>query len=156
MYGGDYRDLQPVTPQEVERWYQTYSSSPLSWVVEAGGRCIGNARLHDLNHEHRSARYAAGLFDTALWGRGYGTELTRLILRHAFEDMRLHRVDLIVLDYNLRAIACYKKCGLVEEGVLRESALVAGAWQSDLQMSILEHEYRDISTGWDLSRERRM
>lgn len=150
MYGGDYRNLQPVTPEEVERWYQHYAASPLCWVVEVAGRCIGNARLDSFDQASRSARYAAGLFEPAVWGRGYGTELTRLILRHAFEDMHLHRVDLVVLEYNQRAIACYRKCGFVQEGVLRESALVAGEWHSDLQMSILEHEYRAVSCGWDL------
>lgn len=150
MYGGDYRHLQPVTSQEVERWYQRYSSSPLCWVVEVAGRCVGNARLDHLDEANRSARYAVGLFEPAVWGRGHGTELTRLILRYAFENMHLHRVDLIVLEYNLRAIACYRKCGFVQEGVLRESALVAGKWHSDVQMSILEHEYRALSGGWDL------
>jgi ribosomal-protein-alanine N-acetyltransferase len=150
MYGGDYRNLQPVTPEEVERWYQRHSSSTRCWVVEVDGRCVGNARLDQLDEANRSARYAAGLFDPTLWGRGHGTELTRLILRHAFEDMGLHRVDLVVLEYNRRAVACYMKCGFVQEGVLRESAFVAGEWHSDLQMSILEHEYRAASGDWDL------
>lgn len=150
LYGGDYRNLQPVTPEEVERWYQHHASSSLAWVVQVDGRCIGSARLDDFDDTSRSARYAAGLFDPSMWGRGYGTELTRLVLRHAFEDLRLHRVDLVVLDYNLRAIACWRKCGFVAEGTLRDSALVAGEWHSDIVMSILEHEYRALSHGWDL------
>lgn len=55
--------------------------------------------------------------------------------------MKLHRVDLRVLSYNRRAIACYRRCGFVEEGVERESAYVSGAWYDDLMMSVLEHEY---------------
>jgi ribosomal-protein-alanine N-acetyltransferase len=148
MYGGDYRHVEPVTAEEVERWFLHYSSSPQSWVVEVEGRCIGNAQLERLSEANRSARYAAGLFDASTWGSGYGTELTRLVLKHAFEDLHLHRVDLLVLEYNLRAIACYKKCGFAQEGVLRDSALVAGEWHSDLQMSVLEHEYRAASRNW--------
>jgi [ribosomal protein S5]-alanine N-acetyltransferase len=150
MYGGDDQHLRPVTAEEVERWYQHHASSPRSWVVEVEGRCIGSARLDDFDDANHRASYAAGLFDPTTWGRGYGTELTRLILRHAFEDLHLHRVDLIVLEYNHRAIACYRKCGFVQEGVLRESAMVAGEWHSDLQMSILEHEYRAVSGEWNL------
>jgi len=34
MYGGDYRNLQPLTHEEVERWHRHHASSPLSWIVE--------------------------------------------------------------------------------------------------------------------------
>lgn len=148
MYGGDYRDLSPLSEEEVERWYQHHSKTPLSWVVEAESRCIGSARLDLLDEGSRNARYAVGLFDPATWGHGLGTEITRLVLRHAFAVLNLHRVDLVVLEYNLRAIACFKKCGFVQEGVLRESALVAGQWFSDHQMSILEQDYRALAASW--------
>lgn len=74
--------------------------------------------------------------------------MTRLVLRYAFEDLGLHRVDLRVLEYNDRAIAVYEKCGFVREGVERESANVAGKWHSDLIMGILEHEYRALVSTW--------
>jgi len=33
---------------------------------------------------------------------------------------------------NVRAIACYRKCGLMKEGREREAALVNGACQDDI------------------------
>jgi len=53
----------------------------------------------------------------------------------------LHRVDLRVLEYNKRAIACYQKCGFVMEGIEREGALIEDRWESDWIMSILDREY---------------
>lgn len=38
-------------------------------------------------------------------------------------EMKLHRVDLEVLEYNNRAIHCYEKCGFKIDGILRESAI---------------------------------
>jgi [ribosomal protein S5]-alanine N-acetyltransferase len=152
MYGGDYRNLKPVTIEEVEEWYEWHSSDPLRWMIEAEGRCIGNARLTILDGDNRRARYAIGLFDTTTWNRGHGTEATRLVLRYAFEKLHLHRVDLVVLEYNHRAIACYKKCGFVQEGVARETTLVAGHWHNDVIMSILEDEYRALAPGRNLQR----
>jgi RimJ/RimL family protein N-acetyltransferase len=61
---------------------------------------------------------------------------------YGFEELRLHRIDLRVLDYNARALRAYEKCGFVREGLERESALVDGTWHSDVIMSILEQEYR--------------
>lgn len=111
-------------------------------VDETEGRYIGGARLHEIRWEDRRARLAIGIFDRRFWSQGYGSEAIRLLLRYGFEDLDLHRIDLRVLEYNLRAIRAYEKCGFVREGVERETALVDGEWHGDVIMSILEHEFR--------------
>ena len=148
MFGGDERNIAPLTAGEVERWYERAAGDPLHWMIEFEGRCVGDARLHSLDRQSRRARYAIGLFDALVWNHGLGTEATRLVLRHAFETLGLHRVDLRVLEYNHRAIAAYEKCGFVREGLERESALVADEWHSDVMMSILEQEYREAAQRW--------
>jgi RimJ/RimL family protein N-acetyltransferase len=148
MYGGDPSGLPPYTVADAEREYARWCAEPHGWMIDVEGRAVGHARLHTLDQAHRSARFAIGLFDVMVWSRGYGTEATRLVLRYAFEELGLHRVDLRVLEYNRRAIACYEKCGFVREGLERDSALVAGEWQSDVRMSILEHEYRALAPNW--------
>jgi [ribosomal protein S5]-alanine N-acetyltransferase len=142
MVGGDIAKLQPLTVEKVEGWYKEVSELAHGWVIEVAGRCIGHARLHSLNERDRRARYAIGIYAPQARGHGYGTTATRLVLGYAFETLALHRVDLRVLTFNHRAIACYEKCGFVREGIERESALVDGVWCDDLMMSILEHEYR--------------
>ena len=111
-------------------------------VDEADGRYVGSIRLHRINWEDRNAALAIGIFDRRFWSNGYGSEAIRLLLGYAFETLSLHRVSLRVLEYNLRAIRAYEKCGFVREGVERESALVDGRWYSDVMMAILDSEYR--------------
>ncbi|SFC50117.1 GNAT family N-acetyltransferase [Tropicimonas isoalkanivorans] len=55
--------------------------------------------------------------------------------------MGLHRVDLRVLSFNTRAIACYRACGFVHEGTEREAAFIDGEWHDDWIMGILSHEH---------------
>ena len=148
MCGGDPGQARAYTAEDAAAWYARIAAEPHGWAMEAEGRCIGMARLHSLDEEHRRARYAIGIFDPAAWGQGYGTEATRLVLCYGFEMLRLHRVDLRVIAYNERAIACYAKCGFVREGIEREGALIAGEWHSDVMMSILEHEYRALAPRW--------
>ena len=144
LCGGDPEPSRPYTAQDAAAWYERLTAQPHGWTIVVEGYCIGLARLHSLDEENRRARYAIGIFDSAAWGRGYGAETTRLVLRYAFETLGLHRVDLRVIDYNERAIACYTKCGFMREGIERESAWIAGQWHSDVLMSILEHEYQAI------------
>ncbi len=141
MYGGDTRNLAPYTREDAEAWYRGIDALPLGWVIEHGERCIGLARL-TVAESDRRARYAVGIFDISKLGMGLGTEATRLVLGYAFNTLNLHRVDLRVLEYNKRAIACYEKCGFVREGVERESALVEEKWETDVMMSILDREFR--------------
>ncbi|HHX65815.1 MAG TPA: GNAT family N-acetyltransferase [Chloroflexi bacterium] len=142
MCGGDPDDCKPLTEEDVQRWFEHFSQEPFGWTIEYEGRLIGTARLHSHNSQDRRARYAIGIYDPSVWGRGLGTETTRLVLGYAFDVLGLHRVDLRVLEYNHRAIACYEKCGFRREGIERESALIGGRWYNDVMMSILEHEYR--------------
>jgi RimJ/RimL family protein N-acetyltransferase len=147
-YGGDPARIKPMTPEGGESFYRQLAADPYGWAIEHEGRCIGSARLHSLSQEDRRARYAVGIFDSRCWSRGLGTEVTRLVLRCAFETLGLHRVDLRVLADNERAIRCYLRCGFVREGLERDSALVGGVWRSDVFMSVLEDEYRRLAPGW--------
>ena len=63
------------------------------------------------------------------------------ILRVAFEELNLHRVNLVVLETNKSAIECYKKVGFVEEGRMRDARKKDDKYYSLIEMSILEDEY---------------
>jgi RimJ/RimL family protein N-acetyltransferase len=148
MNGGDDRALTPLTVEVVEHWYARLAAERFGWVIEIAGRCAGVARLPHYDVVNRRAEFAIGIFDPALWNQGYGTEATRLVLRYAFGELRLHRVGLFVLDENARAQALYAKCGFTREGIVRDSVLIAGQWHSDIAMSILEDEYRAAARSW--------
>ncbi len=77
------------------------------------------------------------------WGRGYGTEAVELMLGHAFERLGLHRVGLSVFAFNDRAIRSYEKAGFHEEGRLREAVWRDGRWWDEVQMGVLEREWRE-------------
>ena len=90
----------------MEQWLDRLASHPHAWIVEHDGSFLGEARLDGLNKRDRRARLATGLYDPARLGRGLGRQVVHCLLRHAFDDLGLHRVDLRVLAYNKRAIRC--------------------------------------------------
>lgn len=73
--------------------------------------------------------------------KGYGTEVSRLILRYAFEQLNLNRVQLRVYEYNARAKRCYEKAGYREEGRLRQARFWRGRCWTVLLMAALREEY---------------
>ena len=142
MVGADDQRSGPMSEANAQAWYASTHQQPHTWIMEYQGRAIGSAFLHQVDMTNRRARYAIGIFDSTCWGVGLGTEATLLVLGYAFNTLNLHRVDLRVLSYNERAIRVYSKVGFVQEGIEREGAWIAGQWESDVCMSILEAEYR--------------
>lgn len=141
MFGTSRDAVQPLTREGAARWMQRLLEHPQAWVIEVGGRLVGEIRLDNLNLRDRRASLAIGIFDPVLLGKGLGSETIRLVLRHAFLELRLHRIGIRVLAYNRRAIRAYEKCGFVIEGRERETALVNGAWHDDVMMGLLEQEF---------------
>lgn len=142
LVGADREDVEIA---KASKAFEQAVADPLYWAITNNSRCIGTAFLHSLVKNDRRARYAIGIFEPGDWGKGFGAETTHLVLDFAFHQLGLHRVDLRVLEYNERAIRCYKKCGFVPEHIERESAWVNGRWHNDLIMGILEHEYGRFS-----------
>ncbi|NMA85794.1 MAG: GNAT family N-acetyltransferase [Tissierellia bacterium] len=73
--------------------------------------------------------------------KGYGTKAIKLLQEFAFNKLNLHKLDLEVRAYNERAINCYKKCGFIEEGRIRENFYVNGKYTDTLFMGILKREW---------------
>lgn len=140
-FGGNPDGLPPYGEDQARAWVERNLGHPLCWAVEFEDRLLGEARLDGLDTHDRRARLATGLYDIALLGKGLGREVIGLVLSHAFGTLRLHRVDLRVLEYNERAIRCYRACGFIEEGRERESARVGEAWYDDIIMGILAREH---------------
>jgi RimJ/RimL family protein N-acetyltransferase len=141
MYGGSLHDLRPLTEDGAKRWVEQLLDHDHAWVIETD-TLIGQIRLDRVDLRDRRASLAVGIEDTTRLGMGLGTEAIALVLRYAFEVLKLHRLSVRVVAYNTRAIRAYKKCGFVIEGTEREAAFVDGVWHDDVMMGILEHEYR--------------
>lgn len=58
--------------------------------------------------------------------KGIGVQMINAILDTAFNELNLHRVDLGVFDFNVSAIAYYKKVGFIIEGNFRECRKING------------------------------
>jgi RimJ/RimL family protein N-acetyltransferase len=66
------------------------------------------------------------------------------MLEHAFGVLGLHRVALAVFEYNERAIRAYRKVGFSVEGRSREAIWRGGRFWDEVQMSVLEDEWRAV------------
>jgi RimJ/RimL family protein N-acetyltransferase len=143
----------PMRPEEIERFFSARVVGPdaLAMAVHerSTGRLIGTCAFSQLDGDNGSALYHITIGESDAWGRGYGTEATRLMVDHAFGPLGLHRIALFVFEFNERAIRAYKRCGFVVEGRSRESIWRDGRWWDELAMSILESDWRQARASRD-------
>jgi RimJ/RimL family protein N-acetyltransferase len=134
------------TRQQAERWLASRAGQTdrADWaaISVADGSYLGEAVLNDLDPDNGVCGFRIALAGPHLYGRGLGTEMTRLVLGHAFDTVGLHRVELQVYAFNPRAQRVYEKCGFRVEGRRREALLWDGERVDVVDMGILRSDPR--------------
>jgi RimJ/RimL family protein N-acetyltransferase len=111
-------------------------------------RLLGDINLDVINEwGSRDAFVGLGIGDRNDWGKGYGTDAMKVILRFAFTELNLRRVTLTVFEYNPRAIRSYEKVGFQHEGRQRKILLRDGKRWDMLYMGILAEEWKERNHG---------
>lgn len=62
-------------------------------------------------------------------GKGYMGDGLRQLKAHAFEELRLHRLEANIQPGNTASIALVRSCGFVREGLSRRYLYIDGAWR---------------------------
>jgi RimJ/RimL family protein N-acetyltransferase len=141
----------PMRSDEIDRFFQlrALGAESLTMAIHerSTGRLIGSCAFSQVDGENGSAMYHITIGEKDVWGRGYGTEATQVMLDHAFGTLGLHRIALSVFEFNERAIRAYRHCGFVVEGRARESIWRDGRWWDELSMSVLASEWRARRAG---------
>ena len=140
-----YQDV-PMRPEEIERFFTARVLGPdtltMAIHIRATDRLIGSCAFSQFDGDNGSAIYHITIGEKDVWGHGYGTEATELMLEHAFGGLGLHRIALSVFAFNERAIRSYEKAGFVTEGRARQAIWRGGRFWDEISMSVLAHEWQ--------------
>lgn len=109
-------------------------------VESLAGDYLGAAGLHGIDWVNRRAELGIII---AWPGQGYGSDTVRTLLRVAFRGLNLEKVYLRTTGSNSRAIACYRKCGFMEIGRLRQHRWLHGKWEDEVFMEIFREEWME-------------
>jgi len=104
-------------------------------------RPVGFIGLDGTAFPHGEMFVGIGLGERELWGKGFGTDAMKVILRFAFQELNLRRVSLNTFEYNPRAIRSYEKAGFRYEGRARKYLGREGKRWDLIYMGILREEW---------------
>lgn len=126
-------------------WYDNYLNNRKNTVrcsiVGENDQIIGIVTLSDIDYINRKCSLHIMIGESNNCNKGIGKFAINEILKHAFDDLNLERVDLIVLESNERAQAVYSKIGFIKEGLLRNYYYKNGKYINAYIMSVLKQDF---------------
>jgi RimJ/RimL family protein N-acetyltransferase len=143
VHRGTLRLPYPYTEKDARTWIRRAlrerkagRSLALAIVRRSDGALLGGIGLYQL--EVGAPRAEVGYWlGREHWGHGYATEATNALLRVAFRELGLHRIEARVYPWNVASCRVARRCGFRYEGRLRDEVQKAGRWQSTLLFSRL-------------------
>ncbi len=116
-------------------------SVELAVILLATGRLVGFGGLFDISRAMTASLFV-GIGERDLWGKGLGTEATRLICEYGFFFRNLYSVKVEVNGYNRRAIRVYERLGFKLIGRVRGAIVLNGNRYDQVLMDLLRQELK--------------
>lgn len=128
------------------KWFEAYMGNRRNAVrcaivnADKTGEILGLVSLVNIDYMNQLAELHIMIGERSNQGKGIGTFAVNEMLGHAFNDMNLQRIELEVLEDNMRARHVYEKCGFVLEGTKRRARFKKGKFVDMLLYSALRDE----------------
>lgn len=148
--------LRPGNPTEyVEQLGRALALGRLPWVVRlrkplggfASGSVVGTSSYLEVSVADARLEIGSTAYAPGLWGSAVNPETKLLLLEHAFEVLRVGRVQLKTDVRNVRSQQAIARLGATHEGTLRRYQRRAdGSLRDTVVFSVTAEEWPDVRT----------
>lgn len=121
---------------------------PFAVIDPATGQAIGHTSLYDLNPAYLNCELGYTWYRPDYWSTGLNAEAKYFLLKLAFEDMGMIRVQFKVNATNTRSRKAVEKLGAQFEGLIRNHMIREnGLIRTSAFYSILTEEWPAVKAG---------
>lgn len=134
----------PVSSFNQQKWFEANANDGKNqrYIVETEmDGAIGLATLYGIDWKNRNATHGIKLASKERRSKGIGTDTVMAIMRYAFDELGLHRLDGSWFDENVASRNLYLKCGWSVEGIKRECVYKGGVFKDLSIVGILASDY---------------
>ncbi|MBA3660938.1 MAG: GNAT family N-acetyltransferase [Gammaproteobacteria bacterium] len=117
----------------------------------ADHKIIGSTRYYDINAQHHRIMVGYTWYVPEVWGTYVNPECKLLMLKFAFDDLLVNRVEFATDSRNTRSRSAIKKLGAIEEGILRYHTILEDGYIRDTVMfSVVKPDWPQIKSNLQL------
>ena len=105
------------------------------------GRLSGEITLSSIQRGPFQNAFVGYWVDRSVAGNGLAPEATVVVLRFAFEELGLHRVEIAIVPRNSPSRRVVEKLDLRQEGIARRYLEIDGVWEDHVRYAITSEEW---------------
>ncbi len=130
-----------ITVDGEKKWIEKNAGEyQFAIIRKSDDALIGNCGIENVDQISQTAEVGIFIGDQSDRGKGYGTEVLKLLLDYGFYTLNLHNMMLRVFAFNEPAIHCYKKAGFREFGRRKEAYFAMGKLHDVIYMEAVREE----------------
>lgn len=131
----------PMTVEKLLNFVQMSTQSNTSLVMAVVNKenddHVGNISLQSINWIDRNAEIAFLLGEKSYWGKGIMLEAGKLIIKHGFNSLNLHRIYCGTSSQNIGMQKLAEKLEMTIEGIRKEALFNNGTYDDIIEYGIL-------------------
>ncbi len=109
--------------------------------VFVGGQFAGEVNLNNVQRGPFQNAYLGYWVDERQAGNGYTPEGVVLVLRYAFEQLGLHRVQISILPRNAASRRVVEKLNIRDEGTAERYLEINGVWEDHIRYAMTAEDW---------------
>jgi ribosomal-protein-alanine N-acetyltransferase len=141
-----HKDLE-VTKAILSQWVEQYPSADYyQWAIDINSEAIGSMSVINISdiHSRGAIGYCLGY---EFWNKGIMTKTLKSVIDFMFAEVGINKLYAFHDIRNLASGRVLEKCGMVEEGILREEIRYSDGSYGDVRnLSILRKEWETART----------
>ncbi len=107
------------------------------------GSLIGEINLSSIQRGPFQSCYVGYWVDERQAGRGFTPEAVVVVMRFAFEELGLHRVQVAIIPRNAASRRVMSKLAIREEGLATRYLEINGLWEDHVRYAVTAEEWSD-------------
>jgi [ribosomal protein S5]-alanine N-acetyltransferase len=136
----ELKDGEWFVNDSIQKWDE---GKEFNFGIVVNNEVVGICGLAGFDPLHRNAELGYWL-GKPFRGQGIMSKAAKAVVRFAFEELKVHRLDVWHMEENEGSKRIIQKLGFTHEGMRREGHLKNGEWKSSVMYGLLEEEYKKI------------
>lgn len=135
----------PLSKASLQNWVSSFrhDSDDQRFVIEArGAGSIGLVTLTAINWKDRNGFHGILIGERDQRGKGFAADAIVSIMRYAFEELGLQRLDTSIVEYNTPSLALHiDKCGWTKEGQKEQAVFRKNRFWANIMLGMTRDQY---------------
>jgi ribosomal-protein-alanine N-acetyltransferase len=125
----------------MESYKQLIDGTGIDLGIFKDNKIIGKIRISNIVYGVFRNAFIGYSIDEKEQGKGYMKEAVKLVLKYAFSELELHRIEATAMVENMKSQRVLRSCGFKELGISEKYLFINGEWKDHVVFYNVNSEY---------------